>query len=369
MMSTRKHSPGRGSARIRFSLIVAAIATALVAVLPAGQATAKTPSDFFGIFAEGPSAGEFKDMGDAGFGSYRVPINWAAIQKKEKGGFDFSQSDAGVGQAALNGMRPIVVVYGTPRFVHKPSSKGLYGPTSKSELNAWERFTKALAERYGPGGTYFEVHTELDNLPVKKWVMWNEQNSRNNWLPKADPGEYAKLVKSGARGITKVDQKADIILGGMYGYPRDSASMKAKKFLEKLYRTKGFAKHFDAVNSHPYGPDVKSVKKQIGELRNAAKRAGDGNVDLYVGELGWASNGPKKSESVVGRKGQAKRLEDGLRLLAKKRNAWNVLGVSVYVWKDFAAGQLACQWCPGAGLVEKNGKAKPALKAVKRIIR
>ena len=198
---------------------------------------------------------------------------------------------------------------------------------------------------------------------------WTRPGAAKSPRAKADPGEYAKLVAAGEKGITKVDDKADIVLGGMYGYPRDSASMKAEKYLSKLYETKGFAKSFDALNSHPYGPDVGAVKKQIGELRGVAKRNGDGNVDLYVGELGWASSGPKKSESVVGRKGQAKRLEDGLKLLAKKRNAWNVVGVAVYTWKDFPAGQLACQWCPGAGLLEENGDPKPALKAVKRVIK
>ena len=41
----------------------------------------------------------------------------------------------------------------------------------------------------------------------------------------------------------------------------------------------------------------------------------------------------------------------------------------MYAWKDFAGGQLACLWCPHAGLVKKHGKAKPALHAVKKVIR
>ena len=259
-------------------------------------------------------------------------------------------------------MRPVPVVYGTPGFVHKPSSKGMYGPTSKSDLNEWQQFCKALAERYSPEGYYFDVFPEIDHLPVKNWIMWNEQNSKNNWLPKADPGEYAKLIKNADAGLSKVDPKANIVLGGMYGYPHDSKSMKADKFLSGLYKSKGIEKHFDAVNSHPYVRDVGEVKREIGNLRSTAKKAGDGNVGIYVGELGWASSGPSKSDLVVGKKGQAKRLRDGLKLLARKRNAWNVGGVFVYTWRDFPAGSLACQWCPGAGLVTKSGKPKPALK-------
>jgi polysaccharide biosynthesis protein PslG len=344
------------------------MAILLIAAAVPASAAAKVPDQFFGIFAEAPSKGEFKDMGKAGFGSYRVPVNWKAIQKTKNGGYDWGQSDYGVYHAAKHHMRPTLVVFGTPRFVHKPTSKGLYPPTSKSDLSEWRDFTRALAERYGPGGDYFDDKPEIDHLPVKVWMLWNEQNSKGNWLPKADPHAYGRLVKKGDQGISKVDPKAKIVLGGMYGYPNGSKSMKAKKFLSKLYKVKGIKQHFDAVNSHPYGHDLGDVKKQIKELRSVARKHRDGNVGLYVGEFGWASKGPSSSQSVVGKKGQANRLRDSLDLFAKKRKAWNVGGAFIYTWRDFGGGQLACRWCPAAGLVKKNGKAKPALKAVKKVI-
>lgn len=345
------------------------LATAACLLATTAHASAKAPADFFGIFAEGPTEREFKQMGKSGFGAYRVPVNWKAIQKTKKGGYEFGQADYGVMNAIENGMRPVPVVFGTPRFVHKPTTKGLYGPTSKGDLKQWKRFTRALAERYGPDGDLFDLHPDLDRLSARTWIMWNEQNSKNNWLPEADPRAYGKLVAKGSEGIAGVDPKAEIALGGMYGYPRDPKSMKAAKFLAKLYRVKGIEKHFDAVNSHPYGSGVSDVKQQVGDLRSVAKRNGDGRVGLLVGEIGWASNGPAKSESVVGRKGQAKRLRTSLTMLADKRRRWNVRASFVYTWKDFPAGQLACNWCPGAGLLTKAGKAKPALGAVEKVIR
>jgi len=347
------------------------LATALAAclLLSTAPASAKAPADFFGIFAEGPSAREFKGMGKAGFGSYRVPVNWKAIQKTRKGGFEFGQSDYGVMNAIANGMRPVPVVFGTPRFVHKPTTKGLYGPTSKGDLRQWKRFTRALAERYGRGGELFDLHPEIERLPVRTWIMWNEENSKNNWLPEADPRAYGRLVVKGSEGIAKADPKAEIALGGMYGYPRDPKSMEAARFLAKLYRVKGIAKHFEAINSHPYGSGVGDVKRQIRELRSIARRNGDRGVGLLVGEIGWASKGPPRSESVVGKKGQAKRLRKSLTMLADRRRKWNVRGAFVYTWKDFPAGQIACNWCPGAGLLTRAGKPKPALDAVEKVIR
>jgi hypothetical protein len=350
---------------------VCAVAVAVAILLGAGStsASAKVPGDFYGVFAEGPSEQDFSAMGKAGFGSYRVPVNWKAIQRTKKGGYQFSQSDYGMVHAAENGMSPVFVVFGTPRFVHKSTSRGLHGPTSKSDLKQWKRFTKALAERYSPGGGFFDSHPDLDAFPVRTWILWNEQNSKNNWLPRTDPRAYGKLVIRGEEGISSVDPGAEIVLGGMFGYPRDSKSMKAKKFLGKLYKVKGIKKHFDAINSHPYGKGVGDVKRQINALRTVARHHGDRRVGLFVGEFGWASKGPKKSESVVGKKGQAKRLQSSLRLFAKKRRKWNIGGAFVYTWRDFAANQIACNWCPWAGLTNRKGKPKPALGAVKKILR
>jgi hypothetical protein len=358
------------SNRFRLPAALVAVALAVLATAIVVQpAAAKAPKDFFGIFAESPSEKDYRGMGDAGFGTSRVPVNWAQIQKQRGGPYDWHSSDVGVLNSAKQGMRPALVVYGTPRFVHKDTGKGLYGPEGKADLKAWRKFSEALARRYSPNGDFFDAVPGIDDLPVKTWIAWNEQNSKNNWVPKPDPKAYAKLVASFDEGISKVDPNAKIVLGGMYGFPRDSKSMKATKFLKKMYKVGGIAKHFDAINSHPYGSGVGDVKQQVNDLRSVARKAGDRNVGVLVGELGWASKGPSRSESVVGKKGQAKRLKDGLNLLVKKRKKWNVLGAYVYTWRDFPAGQLACSWCPWSGLVTKKSQPKPALKAVEKVIR
>lgn len=350
------------------AILVAVLALAAI-LLGAQPAAAKAPRDFFGIFAEGPSLKDHRGMGDAGFGTQRVPVNWAAVQKSRDSRYDWSQPDRGVYYAAKNGMRPALIVYGTPRFVHKNTRKGLHGPESKADLREWREFAEALARRYSPNGDYFDAVPEIDNLPVETWVAWNEENSKNNWAPRPDPRAYGRLVKAFDQGISAVDPEARIVLGGMYGYPRDPKSMKGTKFLKKLYRVRGIEKHFDALNAHPYGSGVGDVKRQIKEVRAVARKAGDRDVGMIVGELGWASKGPDRSESVVGKRGQAKRLGDGLEMLLGKRKRWNVLGAWIYTWRDFPAGQLACNWCPWSGLVTKRSKPKPALREVKRVIR
>ena len=344
------------------------IALALIALLvPAAAATAKVPSSFFGISAVNPTDHDYARMGKTGFGVSRFELSWRVIQKTRKSGYDWGYVDARMRQTADAGMSPAVVVYGTPRFIHK-SPNGFFPPTaSGADRREWQDFLTAAVKRYGPDGDFWQQNPGLNEAPVHRWLIWNEQNARPFWRPKPDPRDYATLVKISDRAISAVDPRAQIILGGMYGYPKDSRSQKATSFLRKLYRVKGIERHFDSISVHPYGAGIGTVRKQIKQVRSVARKAGDRNVGTLVGELGWASSGPSRSESVVGSKGQAKRLSKGMKLLAKKRKAWNITGVYVYVWRDFA-GDTGCLWCPGAGLVKINGKAKPALKAVRSAI-
>lgn len=348
------------------TLILIALALAVLA-LPA-NASAKVGKDFFGTTAVDPTDNDYSRIAQTGFGVSRFELSWRVIQSTRNGGYNWGYVDARMSQIAKSHLEPSLVVFGTPRFVRK-SPSGFFPPTDSAEnLSEWQQFLTAATRRYGPGGDFWAENPGLPKAPVHQWLIWNEQNARAFWRPKPDPRDYAKLVKASDRAISAVDPKAEIVLGGMYGYPNDSRSLSAVKFLRKFYKVKRIEKHFDTINVHPYGSGVGAVRKQVKQARSVVRKAGDAKVRTLVGEMGWASTGPKKSQSVVGTKGQATRLRKGLELLVKKKRAWNISGVYIYVWRDFTL-ESACLWCPTAGLVEVDGKAKPALKAVRTAIR
>lgn len=350
---------------MRRALLIACLLL-LALALPA-SAAAKVGNDFFGITAVDPTDHDFDGMSTAGFGDYRFELSWRVIQKTRNSGYEWGYVDARIAQAAAAGIRPSLVVYGTPRFVRK-SPDGLFPPTdSKRNLNEWRDFVAAAVQRYGRGGDFWAANPGLPELPVHRWLVWNEQNARAFWRPRPDPRDYAKLLKATDQAASAVDRKAEIVLGGMFGYPQDHRSRSAVSFLRDLYRVNGIERHFDAINIHPYGSGVSAVRRQVTEARKVARRAGDKGVATLVGEIGWASSGPKSSNMVVGAEGQAQRLSKGLKLLVKKRRQWNVIGAYVYVWRDFSM-PTACQWCPGAGLLKLDGSAKPALEAVRKAI-
>ena len=53
------------------------------------------------------------------------------------------------------------------------------------DLSEWQDFTEALAARYGPGGTFFDSNPGVDDLPIKTWIIWNEQNVAVQLAPEA----------------------------------------------------------------------------------------------------------------------------------------------------------------------------------------
>lgn len=341
---------------------------ALLALTMPASAAAKVGADFFGSAAVEPTDADLTGMADTGFGVYRFELSWRVIQTTRKGDYSWGYVDARMAQTARAGMKPSVIVYGTPRFVSK-SPDGFFPPTdSKRNLREWQDFLTAAAHRYGPDGTFWRDNPALPKAAVHQWIIWNEQNARAFWRPRPDPRDYAKLLSASDRAISAVDRRAEIVLGGMYGYPHDHRSKSAVSFLRGLYAVKGIEKHFDAIDVHPYGSGVGTVRKQISQARKVVRQAGDRGVDTLVGEIGWASTGPSKSDEVVGAQGQASRLGKGLKLLVKNRRKWNVIGAYVYLWRDFTI-PTSCLWCPGAGLVELNGNPKPARNAVRDVIR
>lgn len=253
--------------------LLIACALLLALALPAGAA-AKVGNDFFGATAVDPTDHDFDGMAATGFGDYRFELSWRVIQKTRKSGYDWGYVDARVAQAARAGIRPSLVIYGTPRFVRK-SPNGLFPPTdSKRNLEAWRDFVAAAVERYGRDGDFWAANPGLPEMAVHRWLVWNEQNARAFWRPRPDPRDYAKLVKATDQAASAVDRKAEIVLGGMFGYPQDERSRSATSFLRDLYRVKGIERHFDAINITPTAAaSAPSASRSPRRARSSARPA------------------------------------------------------------------------------------------------
>jgi hypothetical protein len=190
------------------------------------------------------------------------------------------------------------------------------------------------------------------------WQVWNEQNAAFFWHgSKPSPSRYAELLRLTHDAIRAVDPAAEVVLGGMYGYPNGRGSMKMSRFLRGLYRT-GSNDVFDGVALHPYSRSIRAVKRQITDARKIMNRHGDTAKGIWITEIGWSTAGPRKWQLVTSRKGQARKLRRSFRMLIRRRSAWGIRNVTWFSWRDFT--DKVCRWCGSSGVLNRAGKPKPA---------
>ncbi len=99
------------------------------------------------------------------------------------------------------------------------------------------------------------------------------------------------------------------------------------------------------------------------------RRHHDAGSKVFITEVGWGTPAKRRNNPfAVTKKKQAELLKKTVNLLLSKRRDWNLQGVTWFTWRDFQ-GSGGCVWCEHAGLQTKRGKAKPALRTYRRMIR
>jgi hypothetical protein len=373
------------------ALLSAAAATVMALALLfawAGSAQAKPPRDFFGVVPQAElSDHDFELMQRDGVGMVRQLFYWPGIEP-ERGSYNWSGLDAVMRRATAARIRVFPVLYGTPGWAQSAKRNRKCGAScgpGKSARDDFAAFAREAVERYGPGGAFWtdqpgpipgcelpvvcrrEVPCECTNpLPITAWQLWSEPNSPKYFGPRPRVGQYAQMFRAAAAKIESVHRGAEVITGGMWGPRGANGVIPTATYLRKLYRVNGMRRAIDSVAVHPYSSRFSKVKAQVRSVRNQVKRSGDGGAGMWVTELGWASGGPKRSGLVKNRQEQARLLRKSYRLLADNRGRWNVRSVHWYSWRD-TGNRGICDWCPKSGLRTKNGGAKPAVRAFRRL--
>jgi hypothetical protein len=319
-----------------------------------GPSRAAVPSDFHGVVAQQPLTGaDVSRMRSAGVGAVRFPISWQATEPRP-GVFNWANADAYVRAIGEAGAEPLPFLSVKPDWLPTDSTGD---PMSTPEARAgWAEFTRAAAERYGPGGSFSAA--EPDVPPILTWQLWNEPNLRPFWGADPSPSSYATLAGIGSGAIREVDPGASIMLAGLAPAHR---GLKPWMFLARTLPGMS-AGTFDVAAIHPYGARMRDVREQMVLARSAMADAGFGGKPLAVTEIGWGS----QHSSVPTTSGSLKSQADNLRSVYStfaSRSAWRVSQAFWFSWRDAAAEVDSCGFCASSGLLRTGGRPKPALRA------
>jgi hypothetical protein len=206
----------------------------------------------------------------------RLQASWPAIER-ERGRFDWAQTDAAFDAAIGRGITPFVSLGGgnglyTPVLkMDDPKQAEVYGerpapPTHSDEaMTAWLRFVRATVERYRDRIVY--------------WEVWNEPNHRAYWGAPPDAAEYGRLLKETATVIKEASPRARVVAGAMAGM---NAAF-ADGFLAG-----GNAALVDIVSYHQYEGEPEERMLRMVALRAALDRHKPSLV-TWQGECGYPS--------------------------------------------------------------------------------
>jgi hypothetical protein len=311
-------------------------------------------------------------MRRTGIGSLRFGIFWSQSEPASEV-FDWRATDAFLISTSGYGFERLPVIWGSPSWATRaprahPCSfsaarcSALQLPVhSPAQRRAWSTFLRALVGRYGPAGTFWELHPELPKDPIRTWQIWNEENDHR--FAEASVRDYVRLLRGSSPAIRSVDPDARVLLGGLYATPRVEPALDAATFLSRLYDHRGVKRLFDGVALHPYAFNPGLMAAGIAALRAVMRDHGDGQADLVITEFGWGSQTRAAGGDAFerGPAVQADYLKRAWAILLANRRRWHLRTAYWFTWQDIPAASTRCDFCDSNGLLRLDGLPKEAL--------
>jgi hypothetical protein len=345
--------------RIATASLPAVLAATLLLTAPAD---ARLPRDFFGIVPQTElTAADTNRMRGGGIRTVRMPVTWPSVQATARAEFDWSGYDRIVSLLARSRLELVPVLYGTPRWAAgRETNLPISGPRQRQ---GWTAFVRAAVQRYGTRGDFWREHNRasgdfVPRTPVRTWQIWNEMNFFYFTTP-ASPSRYARLLRLTRPAVKGTDNRATIVLGGLFGEPRPRPprAMNSATFLNRLYRSRGIRHTFDGVALHPYAANAAALRRMTGRIRRVVVANRDRRAGLYITEMGWGSQrNPRRVAFEVGLRPQARELRRAYSYLIRNRRRLNLRQVHWFSWKDVAG---SCNFCDSVGLFRRGQRFRP----------
>jgi glycosyl hydrolase family 42 (putative beta-galactosidase) len=353
--------------RLLALLLLACFLLALVLGSQPGAAKPlpRPPKGFFGIVPQtGVTPEDAAYMKAGGIESIRLSLQWAGVQPKPNGPYNWSGFDQALETATNAGLKVLPSIGSPPRWaVRKETTMPV---ASAKQRRGWTAFLRAAVARYGPGGEFWDLQGGVgvnyepaiaNPIPIREWQIWNESNFFYFAYP-VSTSTYAKLVRISSQAIKSVDPRAKVILAGLFAEPtaKGRKGMPATTYLQRLYDIPGFKSRFDGIDLHPYAVDSEELERMTEEFTAVAR----GNHDrpaLYITELGWGSqNNFKQVAFEQGPRGQVKQLRGSYRYLMANARRLNLKSAYWFSWKDLPG---SCTFCDSVGFFRAGLKFRP----------
>jgi hypothetical protein len=324
---------------VKRTLLLPAIAAALLAAAPAAEAAArKVPHGFYGVMwdraaaaaPDSQQAALWNLMARSGVEAVRTEFSWARAQPVGGEAPSFAATDKVVALAAARRIDVLPIVLRTPTWAARNPAAGVASPPARpADFTA---YLEALVRRYGPQGSFWSERPDLPRRPLREWQIWNEPHldsywqSRGRWAP-----GYAELLRASNAALKRADPGSVTVLSGLADF--------VWTHLRRLYRA-GIRGHYDvaAVNFFTRRPAL--VLRGLRYVRRALRRGGEPHKRIWLTETTWpASKGRVDKPRVAWQlqwettdRGMARRLTTFYSLAQRFRQPLRLDRVYWYTW-------------------------------------
>lgn len=292
----------------------------------------------------------------------REELGWPTVEPR-RGQFDWAQFDAMMAAAARRSMTVLPTIDQTPPWLAKD-------PNTLPPPGEWARFVATVVSRYGPHGSFWRVHPELDDSLAPRWFeLWNEPYYEFFSRGGPDPARFAAMQRAAVTAGRAADPEARFLMPGETTYTtRDGTT---SDWIGDLFRADPRLEDvFDGVVSHPYGTgppthtdgDRRTQSLRLDDLLAELDRHGAHDRPVWVTEIGWPTC--RVRPACTNEAGQANDLASFIHL-ADTRWRDRVAAVYVYHLHDFQPGDPDDPQ-QHFGLLRLDGTRKPSWFAIRR---
>ena len=287
----------------------------------------------------------------------RFDFSWSDIQSKGPKSYNWDKYDDIVKEANARDITVLGMIGYTPKWARKSSCSG-DNKCAPKDPQAYATFVSKVVDRY-------------KSQDVRNWEIWNEPNNSDFWKPQPNVKEYSKLLALSYAAAKKTDPNSNIISGGLSPATNNGNNIAPTSFLRSLYGNKA-GDSFDALGYHPYCyynnfrcPTEYaewSAWSQMNDtpvsMRSIMKANGDTAKKIWATEFGAPTNGPKS----VSETSQATMVKHAYNQFSQQEWAGPLFWYSLQ--DDGTDKNDVEDWF---GLLDKNGRQKPAFKSYQEL--
>jgi hypothetical protein len=310
------------------------------------------------------NARSYSDPGDqydrvaqAGVSWSREELEWNSVEPTE-GHLDWSRYDTVFAAAAERGLHILPLVGGIPSWA-APSWNWV--PENPAQYAA---FVAKVAKRYGPGGSFWTAHPQLDaSLAVTYIELYNEPYYDYFSANGIDPARYANLA------IAAADAGRAANPGTKYLASSADMDNTGHDWTRGMFAARpDLADHVDGFAIHPYSkdlttygaPQADSFRRDLEQTQAALAENGAADKPIWITEMGW-STCTTSSDCVT-----EQQQEDLTRQLGEVLDTTYSGSVRALFLFNFTEGDPADTGVQAHfGLTRQDGSHKPAYDALR----